>query len=372
MHGVSALQESDKLDPAMREILLTSPRPRLRAYLAAGYALLIVYSSLSPFTGWQEQGLEFSAVLAAPLMQAYTLFDVIANLLAYIPLGLLFGLVLRARFGAGWSTLLATLGGIVLSATMEYAQMYLPVRTSSNLDLLANSIGALTGALLAVSIAPRPWFALRMAGWRRRLFYPGDGADFGLALVALWIFAQINPSLPMLGNVFISEAARAPFAVVQPVPFDWLEFTAVLLNLLMKGALLLTLLRQRRDAVIALVLILCAVALAKFIAAAVLLKSWALLLWLNSEAMFGILAGILLLAAASRLQHAWLTRFAVMVTLAWLALAQWVLDSGAPSAAMRLYQWHYGHLLTYNGLSQTVALVFPFLMLSYLWRIRKR
>jgi hypothetical protein len=35
---------------------------------------------------------------------------------------------------------------------------------------------------------------------------------------------------------------------------------------------------------------------------------------------------------------------------------------------MRLYQWHFGHLLNYNGLSQTVMLAFPLLLLGYLWR----
>jgi len=39
---------------------------------------------------------------------------------------------------------------------------------------------------------------------------------------------------------------------------------------------------------------------------------------------------------------------------------------------MRLYQWHYGHLLNYNGLSQTIALVFPFFLLGYLWRVRNQ
>ena len=354
----------------MREIPVTSSRPRLRTYLAAGYALFIVYASLSPFTGWQEQGLEFSAVLAAPLLQTYSSFDVAINLLAYMPFGLLLGLMLRARSGAGWSVLLATLGGVAFSAAMEYTQMYLPMRVSSNLDLLTNSLGTLAGALLAVSIAPRAWFALHLVDRRLRLFHDGAHADFGLVLVALWMFAQINPSLPMLGNVFISEVARPPFAAVQHEPFNWLESIVVSLNLLMLGALLLTLLRQRRNAVIALLLILCAVALAKFVAAAILLKSWALLLWLNSEAMLGIFAGVLLLAAASRLLHALLLWFAALVALAYLVLAQGVLGSGAPSAAMRLYQWHYGHLLTYNGLSQTVALVFPFLMLGYLWRVR--
>ena len=367
-----ALRESDKLVPAMNDIPSLPHRALLRRYLAAGYVLFIVYASLSPFSGWQEQGLEFSDVLAAPLLQTYSLFDAAVNLLAYLPLGLLLGLTLRERFSEGWSVLPATLCGLLLSAAMEYMQMYLPSRISSNLDLLANTIGALAGALLAVNIATRKWFALHLAYWRMRLFHSRDGVDFGLALVALWIFAQINPSLPMLGNVFISEVARPPFAVEPPEPFNWLESMAVSLNLLMLGLLLLTLLRVRRHAAGALLLVLCAVALSKFIAAAVLLKSWALLLWLNSEAMLGIFSGVLLLVAAGWLPHAWLLRFAALAALSYLVLAQWVLDSGAPSAAMRLYQWHYGHLLNYNGLSQTIALAFPFLLFVYLWRVKIR
>ena len=356
----------------MREHLAVSPRIRLRTYLAAWYALFIVYGSLSPFTGWQDQGLDFFAVLTAPLGQTYTWFDTVVNLLAYFPFGLLLGLTLRAHFGAGRSLLFATLGGIALSAAMEYIQMYLPSRVSSNLDLLTNSISALAGALLAVSIAPRAWFALHLTRWRMRFFQTHTSRDFGLALVALWMFAQINPSLPMLGNVFISEVARPLFEVVRDAPFSWLESMTVALNLLMLGMLLLTLLRQRRHAVSALLLVLSLVALAKFVAAAVLLKSWALLLWLNSEAMLGIFAGTLLLVAASWLPRTRLVWVAVLTSLAYLVLAHWVLDSGSPSAAMRLYQWHYGHLLNYNGLSQTIALVFPFLLLGYLWRVRKQ
>ena len=354
----------------MKETIVASSRARLRTYLTAGYALFIMYASLSPFSGWQEQGLEFSAVLALPLFLQYTGFDAAANVLGYLPFGLLLGLALRARFSVSWTVLLATLGGVVLSAMMEYAQMYLPVRISSNLDLLANSSGALAGAFLAVSIAPREWFALHLTHWRMRLFHGGGGVDFGLALVALWMFAQVNPSLPMLGNVFISEVARAPFVVVQPEPFNWMESMAVLLNMLMLGMLLLTLLRIRRQAASTLLLVLCAVAVAKFTAAAILLKSWALLLWLNGEAMLGIFAGVLLVIAASRLSRTQLSKCAALVALGYWVLAHWILDSGEPSAAMRLYQWNYGHLLNYNGLSQTITLVFPFLMLGYLWRVK--
>jgi VanZ family protein len=342
-------------------------RASLRSYLTTGYALFIVYASLSPFSGWQEQGLEFYAVLASPLSQTYSWFDAVTNLLAYLPFGLLLGLTLRARVNSQWSVALATVAGLLLSALMEYMQMYLPNRISSNLDLLMNGVGMLGGALLAISIVPRAWF-FYLLHWRFEFFQRGHGVDFGLALVLLWMFAQINPSLPILGNVFITEMARQPFVPPLIDPFSWLESVAVALNLLMVGVLLLTLLRSRRHAVAGLLLVLFVIALTKFIAAVVLLKSWALLLWLNGEAMFGIFAGVLMMALIGWLARPYLLRLGVAVASAYLVLANVILDSGSPSAAMRLYQWHYGHLLNYNGLSQTVMLLFPLLLLGYLWR----
>jgi hypothetical protein len=142
----------------------------------------------------------------------------------------------------------------------------------------------------------------------------------------------------------------------------------VALNLLMLGILLLTLLRSRRHAVAGLLLVLFVIALTKFIAAAVLLKSWALLLWLNGEAMFGIFAGVIMMALIGWLARPYLMRLGMVVACLYLLLAHGILDSGSPSAAMRLYHWHYGHLLNYNGLSQTVMLLFPLLLLGYLWR----
>lgn len=342
-------------------------RTSLRHYLTAGYALFIVYASLSPFSGWQEQGLEFSAVLGSPLGQTYSWFDAASNYLAYLPFGLLLSLTLRARVNPVWSVVLATLAGLLLSTLMEYTQMYLPSRISSNLDLLMNGFGMLSGALLAVSIAPRAWF-FYLTHWRFEFFQRGEGVDFGLALVSLWMFAQINPSLPMLGNVFITEIAHQPFVPPKIAPFSWLESATVALNLLMLGILLLTLLRSRRHAVGGLLLVLFVIALTKFIAAVVLLKSWALLLWLNGEAMFGIFAGVLLMALVGWLARPYLMRLGVLVSCCYFVLANGILDSGSPSAAMRLYQWHYGHLLNYNGLSQTVMLLFPLLLLGYLWR----
>jgi hypothetical protein len=292
----------------------------------------------------------------------------VSNLLAYFPFGTLLALTLRICYGRGRSVLLSTLLAMALSVVLEYLQTYLPSRTASNTDILTNSIGALGGALLALAIEQRAWF-VRVTQWRIGLFRQGAGVDFGLALVMLWMFAQINPSLPMLGNVFITEVAQPFFTAIPAGPFSGWESMAVALNLLMVGALLMTLLRVRRHVVVGLALILSVVALAKFLAAALLLKSWALLLWLNSEAVLGIVVGALLIAAIAWLPQKFLIWAAALGVLSYVVLANWVLD-GTPSAAMRLYQWRYGHLRNYNGLSHTVSLVFPLLLGGYLWWVR--
>jgi len=352
----------------MTEPLALPRRFRLQRYLAAGYALFIVYVSLSPFSGWQEQGLYFSDVLTAPPGQTFTWFDFTLNAFSYFPLGFLLAYLLRNRCSGVQLVLLATLAGLSLSLLMEYAQMYLPSRVSSNSDLLSNSLGTLTGASVALLIAQYSWYS-RIEIWHDKWFKHDRIVDFGLALLALWVFAQTNPSLPMLGSVFVREVARWPFDIVPQAPFNWLECAEVALNLLLLGILLSTILRERRHMINALLLLLCGVTLIKFIAAALLLKSWALLLWLNSEALFGIIAGLLLLTVATRLSYKWLPGFGAAAAILYLILLQDLLLNHQSSAALRLYHWHYIHMLNYNGLSQLAILLFPLLLLSYLWRI---
>lgn len=356
---------------SMQDPFISKTRARLRTWLAIGYALFIVYASLSPFSGWRAQGIDFVEMLDAPLRQTYTAFDAALNFLSYLPFGLLVGLALRARFGTVTSVNAGLLLGMSLSASMEYLQMYLPARISSNMDLLSNSAGMLAGVLLAVSITAWPGLVARLTHLRSSLFQHGHAMDFGLALLMLWMFGQINPSLPMLGNVFISEAARQPFVTLPPVPFDGWESVAVTLNLLMLGTLLLTLLRSPRNVVSAMLVVMSVVALVKFIAAALLLRSWALLLWINSEAVLGILFGMLLLLVLLWLKRAAAIGFGAVVALSYFAIVNFVFDGNTPSAAMSVYHWHYGHLLNYNGLAQTITLIFPILLLFHLWRIRK-
>jgi hypothetical protein len=81
--------------------------------------------------------------------QRWLPMDTALNILAFVPLGFLIASG-RNRRGLGW----ALLGGVVLSLAIEVAQLWIPNRDSSLIDLISNTGGALLGGLLAV-LLPR-------------------------------------------------------------------------------------------------------------------------------------------------------------------------------------------------------------------------
>ncbi len=77
----------------------------------------------------------------------YDMVEFAANVAMFAPLGMLLVLLLgRSRW---W---LAVLCGIALTCGIEFVQRYLPDRVSDPRDILANSVGALAGALLVLAI----------------------------------------------------------------------------------------------------------------------------------------------------------------------------------------------------------------------------
>ena len=142
--------------------------------LALVYAALIVFASLFPFDGWRAQGISPEVFLFARIPPPYwTGFDVAVNVLGYAPLGFLLSLALLR---SGWprsAVPLAALAGTLLSLLMEYLQIYLPMRVPSNLDLVLNAGGALTGGLLAALLERLAVGAAVSGG---RAFWAGAGA----------------------------------------------------------------------------------------------------------------------------------------------------------------------------------------------------
>src|SRR5712691_5949060 len=119
----------------------------LARYLFVAYVPLVVYASLHPFSGWRDRGLPPFAFLTAPFSRPILVFDVVANIIGYMPLGFLAVLAvypwLRRSYAFGFGLACS----VILSFALESLQLYLPTRASSNLDLLANTVGGAAGAL---------------------------------------------------------------------------------------------------------------------------------------------------------------------------------------------------------------------------------
>ncbi|GAB2480550.1 VanZ family protein [Comamonas humi] len=180
-----------------------SSRQRTIAWpLALVYAVLIVFASLFPFEGWRTQGISPLEFFLAKIPPPYwTWFDVGINIAGYAPLGFLLCLAWMRRgwWRSGW--LLALALGTLLSFGMEFLQIFLPKRVSSNMDWLLNSAGTLLGALLAL-LAYRLGLLRRWNDVRGRWFAPD--AHGAIVLLLLWPAALLfPPPLPFgLGQVF--------------------------------------------------------------------------------------------------------------------------------------------------------------------------
>src|SRR5262245_57478765 len=154
------------------------------------YVVLIAYASLYPLEGWRDPGQSPFAFLAQAWPRVLLRFDIVVNVLGYAPCGLLAVAALQPRLRGLPAMLAAVLFALALSLGLEALQSYLPTRTASNLDVLCNTLGGALGAAAA------PFVLSHLDGLRlrERFFLPGHDIDFGLALLGLWLFAQLNPT----------------------------------------------------------------------------------------------------------------------------------------------------------------------------------
>ena len=80
---------------------------RLVAYLAVAYLLLVVYASLYPFSGWRIPNTDATHFLLSRWPAYVVASDVVLNVLAYVPLGLLLALSWMGRMPRWTATVLA-------------------------------------------------------------------------------------------------------------------------------------------------------------------------------------------------------------------------------------------------------------------------
>ena len=336
--------------------------------LAVAYLLVVAYASLQPFQGWRAPPQEILRFLTAPWPRFITLQDVAVNVVAYVPLGLLLSIGCGARYGPARGAVAATIAAAVLSLSMEAAQMYLPARIASNVDLLANSLGALLGAMAApLLFAPTrvPGGTLHAA--RHRFFLDGMTVDVGLVVVLLWLVTQFHPTAQLFGT----GSFRAAFELTAHFAHTpWLAFSSeaavVMLNLLGVGLMLSAFMRDRtRLLPVAGTVIGTALAIKVFTAAA-LVQSPAPLAWLTPGVLAGLAAGCVLLYAAARLRRpAQLAIAAASIAAATIAI-NLAPDNPYQSIPPRLLARGASHFLSFTGIVRALSELWPLLAAGFL------
>jgi len=344
-------------------------------FLVALYALAIVYASLQPFAPWIAPLPGTPFFLFAPWPPRWTRFDAVVNAAAYVPLGFFVALVPRRRPPLGRLSVAIAAGG-ALSFAMESLQMFLPPRDASTIDLLANTAGAVAGGAIAIAFARSGWAKHAVRGFRDRWFMPGLVGDLGIALLAIWLAVQTNPSIPLFATNYDPTPLLGPAVVGLAAAPDAAAVIVQAANsafqLLGVGLFLALLLRERRYVGGAVLLLIGAGLLVKGVAATALLKPAVWGHWLLPGVSVGVAGGALLLLTAiflPRPAQVALCAIALLSSLLATLLAPELLHASPPLAQ---FNAPYGHLLNFNGLTHTVLLVWPVAATAFLFAIAAR
>jgi VanZ family protein len=353
--------------------------PLARALLTV-YAALVMTASLMPWSGWRDLGVSPWAYLTAPIPLHVTPFDVIINVLGYLPFGALAVLAAYPRFTRARAVLLAVAGAALQSAGVEAVQTWLPARVASNLDLAANMTGAALGAALMA-----PWCGGlidrgRIAQWRAGWFAPDTAG--GLVLVGVWTALQVEPTpmlfesgalpgaadtagavLSLLGGADPAAPRIARLAPLAPATYVLAEAAVVTAGLLAAGVLLAAVMRARAPRVPLLMGLLATALGVRTLSYGTLFGADRALLWLTPGAWAGLAVGtvaLLLLASTPRR-----VRLVVALCAAGALLA---IVNAVPTNPYHLawrQTWQPGRLLHFSALAETVGAVWPLALIAW-------
>lgn len=334
----------------------------LARYLALAWFALVVYGSLHPFSGWRDTGISPFAFLEGAWPRYWTAFDLITNVLVYLPLGFLLTLALTGLPGRYTAPALATLLASAVSFCLESLQTWLPARVPSNLDLACNALGGLIGATLALRAGRR--FFPRLALWQQRLVAPVPQAELGLTLLGLWLLVPLSPEILLFGAGDLRQTLGLPGAVpFAAESFMLIEACITAFNAIAVGMLLRILVVNTSRAYVVVPLFIALGLLVRSLAAAVLVGPANAFAWMTPGAQTGILLGLVILAGSLFLPPVPRLLLGALALMAGTVLVN--LAPPNPYSAAALAAWRQGHFLNFNGLTRIVSTVWPFLTLPF-------
>jgi VanZ family protein len=326
----------------------------------AVWLVLIAYASLYPFVPLRSPS--WDAVVGMFSRPRYFVaYDVVWNVLAYMPLGLFVRLHL-VDHGKSHPYLRTTLFAAAWSLGMETLQLFVPNRVASMYDVASNAAGAWLGA--AVFFEPfHSAVTHPLAQMRERWLVPGARGDAGLMLVVLWLLAQLNPGLPFFGAGNLVDAGGGPEA---PATTTWLPWAGVALSICGFGLFISTLVRVRDGSLRAAFVLLSLALWLKFLGASLALQPHFSDEWVSAERAIGLAVGFALFVPLRRLPRAGRIYLAILVVVAGDLLSKIFGAYSSLDDFLRLFRWPHGQLASFATLTRFIHELWPLAALVFL------
>ena len=340
---------------------------RLAWILALAYLLVIVYASLQPFRGWRVPPEEVLRFLTAPWPRYITLEDIVVNLAAYAPLGFLLSIGCGVRYGPGRGVLAATFAAALASLAMEAAQMFLPARIASNVDLLTNGLGALIGAMAAPLFAPTRLVGAKLHAARHRLFVEGMTADVGFVIVCLWLLTQFHPTVQLFGAGDVRATFDLPVRFPHTAQLTFSHEAAIaMLNLVGLGLLVSALMHAAPRRILVIGTLVGTALVIKLWVAVAVMKASAPFAWLTPGVSLGLLGGGILLYGLVRLPRGGQLALAALCIVAATVAINLAPDNPYQSVPPQFFARGPSHFLSISGIVRALSELWPLLAVSYL------
>ena len=338
------------------------PLARLCAF---GFFLLISYASLTPFEFVFDLPVNPWDWILAPLPKYITLFDVLANILGYMPFGFLMVFALFPKYERWRALIFTLLIGMLLSGTLESIQTWLPSRISSNLDWWANVIGTLVGGLFALPFKPN-WFSGGALDQRRFAWF-GERFSFFILFLLLPL-AQIFPQNAWLaiGDLGIDEFRVSQFWNL-PISNASQELLMTSLAMVAIGSFFMFGMNPKGPKLRLLAGLLLTTVLLKCGAEWLLLGLDHAFDWVTISAILGMLVGgglLIWVAGLDRASQWWIAFLGIFVMVALVNVMPI-----SPYHAQEINLLPKGRLTHFNGLLKWVTWIWPTLALYNLLRV---
>lgn len=361
------------------------------APLALAYAALIVYATLYPFTGWRpvatSSPLEWFWL---PWPAWWSQFDVLANLVGYMPLG---ALCVAAWVRSGGSMRAALMAAVLLGAGLSFCletlQNFLPRRVPSRADWVLNSSGAALGAALAAAawrrglverwqVAREKWLRPRSAGaiallllWPVALLFPppvpfalGSGwSELGADVVEWLSDTALAPHLSIEAPHLL-EPGAGPGEGASPPPTAARVGLMVMLGFLAPCLVALSAARPGwRRLTLPIGALVLGVA-ATTLSTAVSFGPTHALAWQAGIVPVALGAAVLLALVLCALPSAVATGVGLLVIGAQIALVSQAPTD--PYYAQSLQQWEQGRFIRFHGAGRWIGWAWPYLAIAWL------